>query len=366
MSLLTVDNRIKLVTDAKCCVLSHLTRSDAKQTGADELDITLCDGFYRMIQKTSDGKPLDASLDAPKLLGQKQLPVVMDGDPQVTDRFWRLTRQFGVKHGYTIVPAWAPIADDSGLGPTTVDDKNAVFVRKDSCYPIWNVRCDESVTYRDADGKYITINLFRILEVGTNKCWKSDGGSGKQVKISQVAAGRPPADELFEMVMSVPEQNVSINSVQTITATASSGQIVRKFYFGAPVTASKIPLYVSVQLSTNARDQGWATHPDQGLWSWFELAILPKGFNTGDAVPVDKIKKAKDGSPLTFISHRLPLSSTYEDQTGMLFEKDHELFKNLADGDVIGVLACAQFAAWKCDARSGNMNFVELFVDPNA
>jgi len=372
MTLLTVENRIQLAKTNGATILSYLTRADADkaaQTSSDPLDVFVADGFYRIVQRKITGDITDASVNSPTVLGQQDVPVVMDGTAQLTDRFWKLTREYGVKNGFTIVPVTTPIAETHPeLGGTTCNKDNSVYIKRSACYPLWKVRCDASTTYRNSDGTYTTIDMFRILEVGSNRCWKTGPqASLPAVNIAEVSTAQPPpADELYELILSVPEQTVSISTVNNIQTTASDANVVRKYYFGSKISASELVSYLSVQLKTDARDQGWASCPNQGLWSWFELAILPNAPSSGDVVTSDKIKKGPEGRPLTWVSHRVSLDSTYTEQTGPVFAKDHELWKHISEGDVIGVLACAQFAYWKCDARSGSLNFQELFVDPNA
>ena len=116
--------------------------------------------------------------------------------------------------------------------------------------------------------------------------------------------------------------------------------------------------YVSVQLSTNARNQGYRTTNDAGIYSWFEISVLTKDLKLGQTV-TDQIKKV-DGKPLTWISHTIPLNSTYTNLVGPIFDKNHDLWKNIEVGDIIAVLSCAQYREWKCDACSGTLDFRKL------
>lgn len=184
-------------------------------------------------------------------------------------------------------------------------------------------------------------------------------------KKTTTSKGHPSPHEIYQFILVSPEQTVTISSTKTLSVTASGPDIVKKYYFGAEIPASKLPLYLSVQLETDARDQGWASYPDQGRWSWFELAIFSKGKVPSDLENVSdsQIKKNSSGKSLTWLSHTLPLSKTYATQTGLAFGKDHEIWKHLDDGDYIGVLGCAEYNKWECDARSGKLNFLELTID---
>ncbi|KIJ23149.1 hypothetical protein M422DRAFT_56946 [Sphaerobolus stellatus SS14] len=124
------------------------------------------------------------------------------------------------------------------------------------------------------------------------------------------------------------------------------------------VTKEKLAALLSIQLQIVAKDQGWATYEDQGIWSWFELAIVTKQYESGTTITEADIKKGTDDKPLTWISHWLPLSETYQNQSGILFEKASALLQNISEGDWIAVVGCAQYAAWECDAASGKLDVI--------
>lgn len=180
--------------------------------------------------------------------------------------------------------------------------------------------------------------------------------------------GNATSNEIYEFTLISPEPTTTISSTKALSVIASGADIVKKYYFGTEIAESKRPLYLSVQLETDARDQGWATSPERGLWSWFELAIFSKDNIPSDLQTVtnSQIKKDANGKALTWFSHSLPLSSTYAVQTGTIFGKDHEIWKHLGDGDYIGALGCAEYAQWECDARGGKLHFVELTLEADA
>ncbi|TFK41517.1 hypothetical protein BDQ12DRAFT_625449 [Crucibulum laeve] len=209
--------------------------------------------------------------------------------------------------------------------------------------------------------------MYRILKAGSESCWQTSESNAVDIAtVADKSDGRPRVDQLYQLILSVPVQSVTTNSVDTISVTADDSNIAKKFYFGSGVDLKKT--YVSVQLTTDARDQGWADEPDQGLWSWFEIAIFKSKSAPakGSVLHSDSIKKDSTGNTLTWLSHRVALSSEYTEQTGPVFGKDHELWKNIETGDIVGVLACAQYASWECDVRSGSLKFLELVANVNA
>lgn len=176
-----------------------------------------------------------------------------------------------------------------------------------------------------------------------------------QVVVEEMSSGKPTDAELFtlDLLLYIEVASpFSVRSDEAISVTAYNQDIVRSFWTGsAALTADVLKTVVSAQVWTNARDQGWATFPDQGLWSWFEVAILNSP-STKAAFSTSAIKKDASGQPLTWLSHRLPISKDYSEQTGILFGPDHALWKNVSAGNSIAVLACVQYSGWKVDGKS--------------
>ncbi|KDR69103.1 hypothetical protein GALMADRAFT_145819 [Galerina marginata CBS 339.88] len=372
MSLLTIDKRLAKATEAGHIVLNHITLASAAHdalSGPNPLDLKaagLKDGFYHIVQWKDDAvKPSLASITLPTgVKSDSSVAVVMGTDTDFLSNFWKLTRQYGVKNGFTVVPVGTNIPDtDPETGATTYDNSGVLNVYRSGCFPLWVMRCDESAVIRSKDGSNIVVDYFRILKSGSKNCWKNSSEAEENSPINVKTAStslRPPQSELFELIRcDIKLHRITISSVEGVIATASDSTIVKKFYFGTGrVSKSEATSYVSVQLSTSARDQGWADQPQAGLYSWFELAILTEDMKR-DQVVSDQIKKV-DGNPLTWISHSVPITSTYTDQDGPVFSRDHALIKNLEAGNVLAVLACAQYAQWECDVRQGKLNIRNL------
>ncbi|KAG9080280.1 hypothetical protein FRC06_006838 [Ceratobasidium sp. 370] len=134
------------------------------QPGDSPLDkITVHDGFYRIVQYDEEGNEIDASFDATNPdLGIFGYSMVMSGTPQSTAKAWKLTRQWGITNGFTIVPKDTPGDLDSRFGcAVDTPDRGSMRVVRWSYYNIWPVRCDESRTYRLKDGSTKTLYYFR-------------------------------------------------------------------------------------------------------------------------------------------------------------------------------------------------------------
>ena len=173
-------------------------------------------------------------------------------------------------------------------------------------------------------------------------------------------------DQLYELVPYIPKEDFVIQSNQPITVYASNATLQRKLWVASgQLTKNELARLISVQLTTDARDQGWASNPSQGVWTWFELAVL-KGPTSSDEFKESDIKRGPDGALLSYYSHSTYLSNAYQTQTGKLFGKDAELWQHVEEGNLIGVIACAQFAAWRLDGRSAKLTFQQLVQQDHA
>jgi len=196
---------------------------------------------------------------------------------------------------------------------------------------------------------------------------------------------------LADFILSAPHLKVSCDSQMRVISHRWSA--TRDLWFeSSPLTRRTINKIASVHLTTVARHQGWTTHPHEGSWSWFELAILKPATPTSDARPealqpngidwarsepatlgdghlgsdlTNRIKRRENGSMLTWESHRIPVDMNGEGLlTGMKFGWcDHELFDHIEEGDSIGVICCAQRRFWECVDTIGSLKF-EVFFEP--
>ncbi|KAG8682638.1 hypothetical protein FRC08_014835 [Ceratobasidium sp. 394] len=110
-------------------------------------DVTIHDGIYRIVQYDDNGTEFAALSD-----DSTQDSLTMENVPlQTVGAEWVLTRQWGPTKGvFTIVPKEGPNTDTKQQVCGTVDTAGfgLLITTKSSHIPIWQVRCDESRTYR--------------------------------------------------------------------------------------------------------------------------------------------------------------------------------------------------------------------------
>ncbi len=94
-----------------------------------------------------------------------------------------------------------------------------------------------------------------------------------------------------------------------------------------PLEKSFLERVSRIQLQTTARDQGYASFPDQGSWSWFDVAILESPESTTPLV--------RDGLTCLWRSHCNVFGFGQDTTTaGEIFDKEDDLFKVLQVGSV--------------------------------
>lgn len=80
---------------------------------------------------------------------------------------------------------------------------------------------------------------------------------------------------LAEFVIPCPGCPPTARTVNSVAAHANGSDVDRVFWFeSAPFTNVSLSRLATIRLSTFAKHQGWVSQPDQGSWSWFEVAIL--------------------------------------------------------------------------------------------
>jgi len=158
-----------------------------------------------------------------------------------------------------------------------------------------------------------------------------------------------------------------LSTTKEINASARDQQPVRRLWFeSSPFTSlHAIGRLATLRLSTHCHHQGWVSLPDQGSWSWFEVALLTvDAAEATQASGEQRVKHREDGTTLSWVSHRIPVDQKKPAHLeGSLFDTDHELFTHLEVGDAIGVFACAQFGAWSCRGIGGELA-LEMFFEP--
>ncbi|KDQ12094.1 hypothetical protein BOTBODRAFT_56964 [Botryobasidium botryosum FD-172 SS1] len=126
---------------------------------------------------------------------------------------------------------------------------------------------------------------------------------------------------------------------------ASGGPRSSAIWFISPPLQRPIARMV---LATSSHDQGWATH--DGSWSWFDISIL---------TPDDQVKVRHDGGECLWKSHSNRVASQHPVDLSSTFDLDHEIWKNLEEGDRIAVSVVAQYGGWANHAREGKLEIWE-------
>lgn len=89
-----------------------------------------------------------------------------------------------------------------------------------------------------------------------------------------------------------------------------------------PLEKSFLERVSRIQLQTTAHDQGYASFPDQGSWSWFDVAILESPESTAPLV--------RDGLTCLWRSHCNVIGFGQDTTTaGEIFDMEDDLFKVL-------------------------------------
>ncbi|KAG8742938.1 hypothetical protein FRC10_000726 [Ceratobasidium sp. 414] len=136
----------KLIDDG-ATLIETVTRPtvDGKPGGSPLDDVMIHDGFYRIAQYDGNGTEFDALSD-----NSTQDSLTMESIPRLTTGAeWVFTRQWGpIKNGFTIVPKAGPDIEVKLGGTVDTAGFGMLITSRLSHFPVWQVRCDESRTYR--------------------------------------------------------------------------------------------------------------------------------------------------------------------------------------------------------------------------
>jgi len=141
-----------------------------------------------------------------------------------------------------------------------------------------------------------------------------------------------------------PKSRILARSSQELSVASSGPLRSERWFISTPIQQ---PIARMV-LSTSSHDQGWATH--NGSWSWFDVSVVS---------PNGRVKNRPNGEPLTWKSHSNLVASEAPVALAGTFEVDHEIWRNLANGDRIAVSIAAQFGGWANHAKEGTLRIWE-------
>ncbi|VDC05257.1 unnamed protein product [Peniophora sp. CBMAI 1063] len=165
------------------------------------------------------------------------------------------------------------------------------------------------------------------------------------------SATRPPVPSEILLHIAAFAGWVLPYHVQTVSTDvhcyAYGGDKAEKLWFtSGPLADEDVQRIAAIQLVTVGRDQGWASDPSAGSWSWFEV-----GFE----------RPPSEGSVLKGRreSHRNRLCSQEPTMCeGPLLPAPIEDWKA---GDVVSVWACAQYPGWRTSGSTAELRFYKSF-----
>ncbi|KAK3995228.1 acyl transferase/acyl hydrolase/lysophospholipase [Cladorrhinum sp. PSN332] len=158
-----------------------------------------------------------------------------------------------------------------------------------------------------------------------------------------------PGLEAFpkEITEDTPDGKYAIASLPEVFLNADGPEYKNSIWFQTPpLTPTTIQKLHGLQLFAESHDQAFCDQPLEGTWTWFEIALLQ---NKHAQKP-----RVKDGIELVWRSHMNHLDQrTHEPAAGLEFEKEHDIFRLMEDGNVIAVRLCARFQGWEIWAQNG-------------
>ena len=133
-----------------------------------------------------------------------------------------------------------------------------------------------------------------------------------------------------------------------------------------PVQPSILPVLRSsvarLEIDILSRDQGWASDPTASC-SWFEL-VLPERPLTDENIGLNNPRTiVEDGEVkrLVWVFHHNDIASPHWKKSHSVIDENHEVWKYVEAGDVLGVRVCAQYRGWENRARDGSMKVMRYF-----
>ncbi|KAL9123620.1 MAG: hypothetical protein Q9217_006964 [Psora testacea] len=122
-----------------------------------------------------------------------------------------------------------------------------------------------------------------------------------------------------------------------------------------PLSKEHVAKARSVIFTFTGKDQGWSSYPlDCGTyensWTWFEAGLRPQ--TSGDYDPIergdgfDEQDQREEYRYERFHLQRNRHGGGEPESYRIELRQDHPLLKNMKSGDVIDLLACAQFSGW--------------------
>ncbi|KZT31465.1 hypothetical protein SISSUDRAFT_1038417 [Sistotremastrum suecicum HHB10207 ss-3] len=131
-----------------------------------------------------------------------------------------------------------------------------------------------------------------------------------------------------------------------------------------PLTNPQIRKLRRIHLQTLSMNQGYVDFLENGSWSWFEIALCSNADGSGwGSSTSQRVKTAQDGRELSWLSHHNVLQSSVFSSVGSSsqFGPDHEIWKDIEQGDTFGIRLCAQYPAWQCSIQAAELRLWTVF-----
>ncbi|CAE6503047.1 unnamed protein product [Rhizoctonia solani] len=132
----------------------------------------------------------------------------------------------------------------------------------------------------------------------------------------------------------------------SLVQSRSANPLSTPWFRTPPLTKELLGSIRCMRLRTLAKQQGPAGAQSG---AYFEVSVI----SPGDGLP----KLAPSGDEMTYRSHSAPAKADYEWTDGEVFDEQHELWRNLKEGDYFEVAACASGRGCTNDADRGNLIF---------
>ena len=127
---------------------------------------------------------------------------------------------------------------------------------------------------------------------------------------------------------------------QQITVRADSATLVSEKYLQLNVPPpSTCPKVKSIKFKCSSHDQGFASSPEKGSWSWGDLVV-----QSSDGTEIYKQQAYENAIA----------NSNFQEHSGSYGEKD-ELVQKCAPGSILILVLKAQYPGWSNTARSAEL-----------
>ena len=173
---------------------------------------------------------------------------------------------------------------------------------------------------------------------------------------------RPLPPELVHHISRLADLRVpdnACNFVHTGGIPVRSGgpEFQTKLWFcTSPFDDDFLARVAAVQLFTTSNDQGWATFPDRGSWTWFEWGVFA---NAAEAA-AQATAESETGGWKASHRNRIAEARAQEVSSAVVSIND-DMWRRITEGSVIAVRACAVQTGWSNHAHRAEVRFWKWF-----